>query len=270
MKLAALGGPHTFNGKAAMAMLQDYPMFDQVSYFPTSEAVVEAALAGAADAACAPEQMSLSGFHSGMLSRMASPGSKLYVIAEKARFYSCSLLGKPGATLEKIRSVSGHNGSIAHSRSWLESHLPGAAIHVVDTNSEVAARTVLESDGSSASVGDPGLAADYGLVELAQKIDGGSAVNYWAISPRALFSDHPNRLLLTGRFANDARLSSLIQSLVRIGFHIRTACPQPSGQAIYEYDYMLRFVGGAALETVKGALSGFEAVRLAGAWNVKD
>ena len=260
MKLAALGGPHTFNGKAAVAMLHDYPMFDHVVYFPTSEAVIEAAINGDADAACAPEQMSLSGFHAGMLSRMASPGSALYVIAEKARFYSCSLLGKPGATLNQVRSISGHNGSIAHSRAWLESNLPWATIHVVDTNSEVAARSVLESDGSSASVGDPELGKECGLFELASSIDGGSAVNYWAVSPRPRFSNRPNRLLLTGRFGNDARLSSIIQLLADIGFYIRTACPQPSGQAIYEYDYMLRFVGNGAFESVERALKEFKTV----------
>lgn len=270
MKLAALGGPHTFNGKAAMAILEAYPMFDRVVYFPTSDAVIEAALNGAADAACSPEQMSLNGFHPVMLAKIAPPESKLYVIAETARFYDCSLLGKPGATLRQVRSISGHNGSIAHSRGWLESTIPWATIQVVDTHSEVAARMVLDSDGSFASVGDAALGKEYGLIELASGIDGGSAVNYWAISLRPIFSECPNRLLLTGRFGNDSRLSSLIESLTAAGFHIRTVCPQPSRRAIYEYDYVLRFAGGAPLRQVEAAIKKFYPVRIAGAWTVQE
>jgi hypothetical protein len=141
---------------------------------------------------------------------------------------------------------------------------------VVDTNSEVAAKAVLESDGSHASVGDVSLASGHGLVELASGIDGGSSVNYWAVSLQPVFSKTPNRLLVTGRFGNDTQLSSLIQALVPAGFHIRTACPQPSGHAIYEYDYMLRFAGQGALEKVQAILEGFAAVRLAGAWTVAE
>src|SRR5262245_29523672 len=104
LKLAALGGPHTFNAQAAKAMRERYPQFDDLVYYPTSDAVVEAALRGEVDAACAPEQMSKTGFHAGTLARMVAPDSRLYVIAEVARRYGCSLLGKPGASLVQLRS----------------------------------------------------------------------------------------------------------------------------------------------------------------------
>ena len=187
LTLGALGGPHTFNARAAKAMCERYPQFAEIVYLPTSEEVVLAALRGEVDAACAPEQTSKTGFHAGMLARMAGPESKLYVIAETARRYGCSLLGKPGASLARLRRVFGHDGSIAHSRAWLERNVAGAEIEVVDTHSGVAARIVLDGDGSIASVGAPDLAAAYGLVELAREIDDGSAVNYWAVSLRPLF-----------------------------------------------------------------------------------
>src|SRR5262245_55044647 len=99
LTLAALGGPHTFNAQAAKAMRERYPQFGEIVYRPTSDAVVQAALDGTVDAACAPEQMSKTGFHAGMLARMTAPDSRLYVIAETVRRYGCSLLGKPGATI---------------------------------------------------------------------------------------------------------------------------------------------------------------------------
>jgi prephenate dehydratase len=270
MKLAALGGPHTFNGKAATLLRQRYDLFDEIVYLPTSEAVMTAAVEGEVDAACAPEQMSLNGFHPGMISKMVAPEPRLYVIAEAARPYGCSLLGKPGTDIEQIRSISGHNGSIAHSRKWLEANLPWAEIHVVDTHSDVAAREVLRSDGSRASVGDAELARQYGLVELAAEIDGGAAVNYWAVSRQAVFAERPDRVVVVGRFGNDRSLSTLIEVLSGGGYRIVTACPHASGRAIYEYDYVLRFAGTGTLGDVEKIVSGFDSVRIAGAWNLRE
>jgi prephenate dehydratase len=270
LSLGALGGPHTFNGKAATSLCEAYPLFGEIHYFPTSDDVLDAALRGKADAACAPEQMSLNGFHSGMLAKMVAPDSKLNIIAEVSRFYDCSLLAKPGADLRQLRMVFGHNGSIAHSRAWLESTLPWAKIEIVDTHSDVAARAVLDSDGSIASVGSPDLAHQHGLVQLASRIDGGAAVNYWAVSLLTVFDERPDRLLIVGRFGDDTRLSRLIEGLMSAGFAIRTACPKPSGRALYEYDYMLRFAGNGSLSAVRDVLAKFSDLRLAGAWTVRN
>jgi prephenate dehydratase len=269
LTLAALGGAHTFNAQAAKAMCERYPQFAGIVYRPTSDEVVQAALRGEADAACAPEQTSKTGFHAGMLARMVARQSKLYVIAETARRYRCSLLGKPGTKLAQVSRVPGHDGSIAHSRSWLEQHLPAAEVTVIDSHSEAAARTVLDGDGSIASVGAPDLAATLGLIELAREIDDGSALNYWALSLRPLFPDEPTRLLVTGRFGDDTRLAALVLTLAESGYLIRTVCPRPSGRALHEYDYMLRFGGIGRLDAVRTALARFGSVRLAGAWEAR-
>ena len=270
LSLGALGGPHTFNGLAAQRLKALYPVFAEIRYFPSSDAVVEAALAGEVDAACAPEQMSKTGFHAGMLARMTAPDSKLYVIAEAARAYGCALLGKPGASLNRIRLVTGHDGSITQSRAWLAANLPAARIEIVDTHSEVAACAVLESDGSVASVGSRDLAASFGLAEMARDIDGGGAVNYWALSLKPLFSETPDRLLVTGRFRDDSALGALVAALGQAGWPLRTACPQPIGRALYEFDYMLRFAGTGSLATARESLARFPTARLAGAWDVRD
>jgi prephenate dehydratase len=205
-----------------------------------------------------------------MLTRMVAADSRLYVIAETARRYGCSLLGKPGAGLAQLRRVFGHDGSIAHSRAWLERNVAQAEIAVVDTHSEVAARTVLDGDGLIASVGSPDLAAAYGLVELAKEIDDGSAVNYWAVSLRPIFPAAPTRLLVTGRFGNDVHLSELISALAGTGYLLRTVCPKATGRALFEYDYMLRFCGIGTLAAARAALAGLGTARLAGAWEARD
>jgi chorismate mutase/prephenate dehydratase len=269
LKLGALGAPHTFNAQAAKLLLERYPEFADIAYYPTSDAVIEAALSGDVDAACAPEQMSKTGVHKGMLARMTAPDSTLYVIAEAARGYDCSLLGKPGAKLSQVRRVLGHNGSIAHSRAWLEANLPGASVEVLETHSAVAAAAVLESDGSIASVGGAGLAAEFGLATLAGSIDDGSAVNYWAVSLQQLFSQSPTRLLVSGRFGDDDQLSDLVRTMADLGYRLRTAYSQHTGRVLSEQDCMLRFAGTGKLETVRAALVGFGSARLAGAWDAR-
>ena len=168
------------------------------------------------------------------------------------------------------RHVLGHDGSIAHSRTWFEANLPNAKIEVVTSHSQVAAETVRKGDGSIASVGSPELAAKFGLVELAKDIDGGSMVNYWAVSLAQHFSDTPTRLVVTGRFGDNAELSELICALREAGYALRTVYPKASGRALDEYDCMLRFQGTGRLDVVRGVLALFGSARLVGAWEARD
>ena len=266
MTLGALGGPHTFNAQAAKRLVQHYPKFGDIVYFGTSEAVMQAALDGDVTAACGQEQTSKDGFHAGMHARIAAPGSRLHVVAEIAQSYHCSLLGKPGARREQVRRILGHTGSIAHSRSWLEHNLPDAVIEIVDTNSMGAARAVLDSDDSVASVGSPDLGKEFGLCELAREIDGGSAVSYWAVSLEPLFDPMPNRLVIAGRFRGEADMGRIVCALRDNGFDLHAVFPRATGTALYEYDYLFRFWGTGRLDAVQSALSCFPSVRLAGAW----
>ena len=77
-------------------------------------------------------------------------------------------------------------------------------------------------------------------------------------------------MLVTGRFGNDSQMSELISVLARTGYLLRAACPQATGRALYEYDYMLRFSGTGKLSAVRAALACFGSARLAGAWEVRE
>jgi hypothetical protein len=266
LTLGALGGPRTFNGQAAALLTRHYPEFASVAYFPTSDAVVEAALRREVTAACGQEQTSKDGFHRGMQARISAPGSGLHVIAEVAQAYQCSLLGKPGAKFEQVRHVLGHTGSITSSRKWLEQNLPAAVIETVDTNSIGAARAVLEGDGSIASVGSPDLAREFGLSEMVSAIDDGTVVNYWAVSLSPLFVSVPDRIVVTGRFRGEREMSELVCGLRECGFNLHAVFPRATGAALYEYDYVFRFWGKGSLDSVERLLSRFPCARLAGAW----
>jgi hypothetical protein len=264
--LGALGGPQTFNAKAAKSLMQHYPQFTEIVYLPTTEAVMQAALQGEITAACGQEQTSKDGFHLGMHARIAAAGSRLHIVAEVSQAYECSLLGKPHSRLEQVRRILGHTGSIAHSRPWLERNLPGAMIETVKTSSIDAAHAVLGSDGAVAAVGSPDLAREFGLIEMAQGIDEGSFVNYWAVSLSPLFDRMPDRLAVTGRFRGEPEMTRMICALRDSGFDLQADYPRASGAALYDYDYVFRFWGSGSLDTVRSALSCFPAVRLAGAW----
>ena len=270
LTLGALGGPQTFNAKAAMLILERYPEFGEIVYFPTSEETMAAAMRNEVSAACGQEQTSKTGFHTGMQARVSAPGSPLYVIAETAQHYHCSLLGKPGAKPEMVRQVLGHTGSIAHSRHWLEANLPHAAIDTVGTNSLGAAQSVLDGDGSIASVGSPDLAREYGLTEMVTEIDDGSVVNYWAVSLEPRFCESPDRVVVAARFCDDSGMSDLICAMAGAGFALQAVYPRSSGTALYEYDYVFRFRGAGSLESVRAVLARFGAARLAGAWQSRE
>lgn len=270
MVVGALGGPETFGGQAAALLCRAYGFFDAVEYFDTAEAMLRAVHEGAVDAACIPEQTVNTGFHLRTQKRMVAQDSRLIVYGEVTHAYRCSLLVKPGASLDGITRVIGHTGSVSQSKAWLARHLPHAAIEIVDTNSLGAAETVLAGDGSTASVGTGDAAARVGLTELVTDIDGGSVGNYWAVGERPLFWPRPTTVVVVGRFRGDGELGDLVTVLGDIGFRLQTAYSEASGAALFEHDHVLRFRGRGALDDVTTALAGFPRARLAGAFGAPE
>jgi len=270
LRLGALGGPSTFGAQAAQRLRELYPEFTQIAYFPTAEESMDWAAAGAPDAACAPEQMRWTGFHPGIHGYVSRPDSDTYVIAEVTHEYHCCLLGKPGTRLADVREVQGHTGSITQSEAWLREHVPQARIKIVDTSSHGAAQAVVAGDGSLASVGTPAMAQEWGLETLGADIDGGSVANYWALSSHPYFSAMPTRVLVTGRLGADGTLTDVALGLAQAGYRLQTVSTCPSTQQLYEYDYVLRFVGAGTLAAVQAALARIPAARLAGAYEARE
>jgi prephenate dehydratase len=267
LKLGSLGSPNTFGAEAAQRMLEEYTLFDEIVYFASTE---DAMRFEGCDALCAPQQMSKTGTHARMQSRVAVRGSKLHVIAEVTHAYHCSLLIKPGAPADGIRRVLGHTGSVTQSRDWIEAHLPKARIEIVETSSMGAAQEVAGGDGSIASIGTPGMAREFDLEQFGTDIDGHSIGSYWALSPTPIFSDRPNRLVVAGRFGAGGSLSRLIASVLDAGFNAQSFFPMAAGTRLYEYDYAISFGGSGSLEDVQRAIAKFHEARLAGAYQTRD
>jgi prephenate dehydratase len=271
LTLAALQGPNTFGGEAARRFVELYPELfsNDVIFFDTAEEAL-GFNDGRADASCAPQQMTLTGYHPGIQAYIARPESKLHVIAEATHAYRCSLLVKPGTKFEAIRRVQGHTGSITQSRGWLEKNAPHVEIFIVDTSSMDAASQVAKGDGTLASIGTSGMAREFGLEELVKDVDGGSIGSYWAVSPKPIFSATPARVIVAGRFHDDGKLTAVICGLQSAGYTLETIFTAASGQRLFEYDYVMRFRGAGALAQVEAAVSSVPGARLAGAFDVKE
>ncbi len=270
LKLAALQGPNTFGGEAAVRFIELYPELfgGEIVYYDTAEGALGFA-DGRADASCAPQQMTLTGYHPGIQAYIASPASKLVVIAEVEHAYHCTLLVKPGTKLANIKRVLGHTGSITQSRAWLEGNAPHIEIIIVDTSSMDAAKSVVDGNGTTASIGTMGMATQFGLEPLVTDVDSGSIGSYWAVSPKPIFSPEPSRVLVAGRFHDDGKLTTIIGGLAGAGYLLETIFTSASGKRLFEYDYVMRFRGSGRLAAVQAAVASVSGARLAGAFDVK-
>src|SRR5690606_10372668 len=79
-----------------------------------------------------------------------------------------SLLVRPGASLDQVRTVASHPHAFAQTREWLATHLPDVQ-QVPEASTARAAQAVAEG-GYDAAVASPGAAAAYGLVPAVEHI----------------------------------------------------------------------------------------------------
>src|SRR5207249_9463653 len=100
-------------------------------------------------------------------------------------------------------------------------------------------------------------------------IDGGSIANYFAFARKPIYADNPTRVVVAGRLGGDGELTKLIQGMARAGHGLLTVYSLVSGQALFEYDYVLRFGGLGRLSAVKDELSNFKTARLVGAFEAR-
>lgn len=271
LKLGALGGAVTFGAQAAARIVELYPEFQsELTFYPTAEQAFDAVMDGQVDAMCAPEQLRVTGFHTGSQSKICGPDAKAYVIAEVAHEFHANLLVKPNTPLERIKQVQGHTGSVTQSEAWIKKNLPWAEIFIVDTSSYGAAQTVLDSDGSIASVGTHEAAVQFGLEEKAKDIDQGSIANYFAFAREPLFVQEPTRVVVAARIGGDGGLTRIVHGMARAGYDLLTVYARISGEGLFEYDYVFRFGGSGRLSAIQDELAAIKSARLVGAFESRE
>lgn len=264
-RVGVLGGPGTFASQAAHGLLELRPRLGGITYMPSGPHLWRALEDGGIQKAVITAETTRTGF-GGLAGRLVPPVAPFFVNAEIAVPYDCSLLVRPGTTMQDIRRVLGH-GSLEQCRPFLAHHLPDAEVVIHQENSLAAAREVAHGDGHLAVVGTAAAGRETGLVELAAGIDEGSLGNFWLVATEPDFSATPDRLVVAGRFPDDGSLTALIASLAAAGFHVRSTYAQASGAALFEYDHLLVFSRAGSLGSVQQALARVKGARLLGAFD---
>lgn len=256
--IGTLGNVLTFAGQATQALRDQHPSryADDTAYFPTMEAVADAALTGVVDVGVLTSETSRTACTDTAARILA--GERLFVVDEVLVPYHCALLVRPGTVLDDVRHVGGH-GSLRQCRRYLTEHLPSAHVGMHEHNSVVAGREVLEGDGTTAVVGTLALAAELGLEVLAHDVDDGAVGGWWALASGPHWYDGADHVALRVEGADE--LESALSRAAQSGLRLRTVTNAPTG-TLFQYRYLVTMrsergpVSPAALAGFGSALIG--------------
>jgi prephenate dehydratase len=261
--VTTLGGPGTFAGQATRAFVTRVPELGAVQYLSTMDQIWEAAATGAADSVVLTSETTNTGLEA-IAGHLLGSETDLYVNGEILVPYHCMLLGKAGASLDRIRLVLGH-GSLVHCREFLGEQLPQAEVRMHDQNSLAAAAEVLAGDGDVAVVGTLFSAETNGLAVLARDIDSGSVGAWWIISRELRMSPRPDALIVKVSGAVEGALADLFARMQGVGNKFRSIAAVGGG-SIFTYDYLVVFWSKSLSMSPAEALAGLTGCRLVGAF----
>lgn len=233
LRVGTLGGLLTFAGQATQALLDRRPELGEPAYFPTMDDVVAAVLDDRIDLGVLTSETSNTACTETAARILA--GEKLFINDEIVVPYHCALLGRPGSRLADIRHVGGH-GSIRQCRRFLRERLPDATVQIHRQNSVVAAREVLDSDGSRAVIGTEAAARELGLDIIERDIDDGSAGGWWLLGSTMTASPDADHLAV--RVDGSDELNAVLAQLAGLGLVVRTITNAPTGE-VFRYRYLL-------------------------------
>jgi prephenate dehydratase len=149
---------------------------------PGSPAVLAAVREGTVDAGMVPIENSVEGAVPPVLDGLVED-PPLVIVREAVVAVRFVLLGRPGTTLDGVRTVASHPHAIAQTRAWLDAHLPGAEVRVATSTSEAAAQAARGEIG--AAVSSPLAAAQHSLDVLADDIaDNAGAITRFVLVTR--------------------------------------------------------------------------------------
>lgn len=248
--VATLGSPLTFAGQATAALLAATRSSAEVRYHPTMEAVWSALRSGEAESILLTAESTHVGMTEVAAEVLRDP--ELGVLAEVVIPYHCALLGKPGTQLEQVKHVTGH-GSLLQCRAYLQRELPWADVAVHRANSAVAAKEVLDGDGTLAVVGSLAAAEQLGLAVLARDVDDGSRGSWWVIGRGAPPASTGTTAVLGATVQPGAWSEALCGASQWV---LRSLMIEPSGQALHHYRTLAVWTTNAEKQPLTGPWEG--------------
>lgn len=256
LRLTYLGPPGTFT-EAALRTLPE-SVGAEIEPAPSVVAALEAVRDGRVDAALVPFENSVEGAVPATLDELHS-GEPVHIRREVLLPVRFALLGRPGTTLDDIKTVSGHPHSQPQCRHWLAANLPGREWRPAASNAD-AARAVSQGSVDAALAG-AFAAEQYGLEVVAHDVhDVEGAVTRFVLvgrpgpPPRPTGADRTTVVAFERDDHPGALLEMLTEFAVR-GVNLTRLESRPTGQGLGSYCFSIDCEGHVAEARVGEALT---------------
>lgn len=184
--------------------------------------------------------------------------SKLQIVAEREESISQNLLSISGK-LKNIKAVYSHPQALAQCRKWLDSHLPGVAVHTSASTADAAVHATL--DGSSAAIASLLAAQLYHLKPVALRIEDtpDNATRFLVIGHTTPAPTGRDKTSVV--FSLKDRVGALYDVLLpfrEAGVNLTKIESRPTKKKAWEYLFFVDFIGHQAEKHIQKALAGLE------------
>ncbi|WMY07287.1 prephenate dehydratase [Paraburkholderia phenoliruptrix] len=220
---------------------------------------------GEIDQACVPVTTSVVGVTPYLDPVLALP--TVVVVAEYPKMLGYSLLARPGAKLEDIKTVVAHPVALEEVKPWLDNEMPNVQ-RVTAPGGGAAAKSVSERHSfDSASMGPKIGGSIYGLVSLVDGIEEGphNVTRWWVIGREMPApTDNDKTSLLAD--IEDSNFSSLLAGMSAAQLEILAIYERPSKRTLDSHRYLIEVCGHAEVGALKEFLRQSPQVRTLGSY----
>jgi len=181
--------------------------------------------------------------------------SELHIVAELEQPISHSLLSLSGK-LSSVKKVYSHYQALAQCRKWLDSHLPGVALHEASSTSDAAVHATL--DASSAAIASQLAGQIYQLKAAALRIEdtADNATRFLVIGHQ--IPEPSGRDKTSVMFSVKDRVGALhdvLQPFRTANLSLTKIESRPTKRRAWEYVFFVDFLGHQSDKKVQAALS---------------
>jgi prephenate dehydratase len=264
-RIAYLGPEGTFCQAALLTM----PNWQAAEHLPavSVQAAIDAVRAGDADLALIPIENSVEGSVSITLDELAK-GVRLVIVDEVALPVTFTLMGRPGTSIDQVRTVASHPHALAQVRAWLDTNLPRATA-IPSLSTAGAAAALLQDPPPFDAAVAPHLAAErYGLPVLAENIgDTEDATTRFVLVRKPGVIPAPTgadktTLSLFMRLDQPGALMAILNEFAVRGVNLTRIESRPTRKALGDYFFSVDVEGHVADARVSEALMGLHRVCL--------
>jgi prephenate dehydratase len=264
-RIAYLGPKGTFCEAALLTM----PNWQAAEHLPavSVQAAIDAVRSGDADLALIPIENSVEGSVSITLDELAK-GVRLVIVDEVALPVTFALMGRPGTSLDQVKTVASHPHALAQVRAWMDTNLP-LATAIPSLSTAGAAAALLQDPAPFDAAVAPHLAAErYGLPVLAENIgDTEDATTRFVLVRRPGAIPAPTgadktTLSLFMRLDQPGALMAILNEFAVRGVNLTRIESRPTRKALGDYFFSVDVEGHVADARVSEALMGLHRVCL--------